>query len=73
MDTLTAIDTLNSSWYELSGFAGIIDQLAENEVLLTQEQLDYLGTSATRISNDIHGATDIIYQEYQKRRDEYDD
>ena len=73
MNTLTAIDTLNCSWYELSGFAGIIDQLAENEVLLTQEQLDFLGTVAARISSDIHEATDIIYREYQKRRDEYDD
>ena len=67
MNTLLAIDTLNNCWYELFGLAGIIDHLAEAEMLLTQEQLDYLGTAAERISRDIHHAADVIYKEYRRQ------
>lgn len=61
MMTITAIDNLNSCFYELDGMANMIADMAEKQVLLTQEELDYLSSSITRISIDIHNNTEIIY------------
>ena len=66
MDTLTAFDKLASCSYAMTGLAGIIDELAENNVLLTREELDFIGSVTNRIADEIHSAAEILYQDLQQ-------
>ena len=65
MDSMDAFDTITSRCSELTGLAGIIEELAEKEALLNQEELDFIGSSVGRIAEEIHAAATIICEEQQ--------
>ena len=65
MDSMDAFDTITSRCSELTGLAGIIEELAEKGALLNQEELDFIGSSVGRIAEEIHTAAKAICVEQQ--------